>query len=88
MVDMVFQVFIGALYPSPAWKVFFAAREVPQKIFFRWLLCTFFLLWVMERGYPVLLDIARPATVLAHKCDIHSLSREYQSIREKLKGNN
>ena len=32
--------FIGFLYPPPAWKVFFEARKVLQKIFFRWWLCT------------------------------------------------
>ena len=30
-----FLVFIGFLYPPPAWKVFFEARKVLQKIFFR-----------------------------------------------------
>ena len=40
--DMVFLVFIEFLYPPPAWKVFFPARKVLQKIFFRWWLCTFF----------------------------------------------
>ena len=40
---MVFLVFIGLLYPPPAWKVIlFDARKVLQKIFFRWWLCTFF----------------------------------------------
>ena len=38
---MVLLVFIGFLYP-PAWKVFFEARKVLQKIFFRWWLCTLF----------------------------------------------
>ena len=33
VVDMVFLVFIGFLCPPPAWKVFFEARKVPQKIF-------------------------------------------------------
>ena len=42
VVDMVFLVFIGFLYPPPAWKVFFEARKVLLKIFFRWWLCALF----------------------------------------------
>ena len=34
--------FYRALYPPPAWKVFFEARKVLQKIFFRWWLWTLF----------------------------------------------
>ena len=44
---MVFLAFIGFLYPPPTWKAFlflFKAREVPQKIFFQWWLCTLFFL--------------------------------------------
>ena len=40
VVDMVSLVFTGFLYPPLAWKVFFEARKVVQKIFFRWWSCT------------------------------------------------
>ena len=37
VVDMVFLVFMGFLYPPPAWNVFhFVPRKVLQKILFRW----------------------------------------------------
>ena len=35
-----FLIFIGFLYPPPAWKDFFEARKVPQKIFLWWWSCT------------------------------------------------
>ena len=33
-------VFLGFLYPPLAWKVFYQARKVAQKNFYRWRSCT------------------------------------------------
>ena len=40
VVDMVFLVFIGFLYPPLAWKVFLCSQKSSPKIFFRWWSCT------------------------------------------------
>ena len=41
-VDMAFLVFIGVFASTSGLESFFAARNVPQKIFLRWWSCTFF----------------------------------------------
>ena len=41
VVDMVFLVFIGLLYPPPAWQVFLLRQKSSPKEFFRWWSCTY-----------------------------------------------
>ena len=40
MVDMVFLVLIGFLYPPPAWKIFLCGRKSSPNDFFRWWSCS------------------------------------------------